>query len=311
MPPKVFVSYASEDKQRFVLQFATELRANGVEAWLDRWEILPGDSLVEKLFNEGLKNADAVIVVVSSTSVVKPWVKAELDTATVNRITKQVKIIPVVIDSCEIPESLKSLLWVRIHNLQSYVDELHQILSAIFEVRTKPPIGDPPSYVKERQISGLQQSDCALFRALYDHWINAGREVLSVNEASELVPSLGKDQFLDSSEILEEKGYVRITHLSGSGSRGIGILRPSLNGFMVYMRAYNPGFEDEARRVAMMILNHGLMNARTIAEETGLNLFVVGKILEWFASSRWLKLSATIGSVHIVSISPSLKRQYQ
>ncbi len=75
MAPKVFLSHASEDKQRFVLPFATSLRAKGVDVWLDKWEILPGDSLVDRLFEEGLKNAQAVLIVVSAVSVEKPWVR--------------------------------------------------------------------------------------------------------------------------------------------------------------------------------------------------------------------------------------------
>ena len=48
--PKVFVSHASEDKDRFVVEFARRLRENGVNAWLDQWEMKPGDSLVDKIF---------------------------------------------------------------------------------------------------------------------------------------------------------------------------------------------------------------------------------------------------------------------
>lgn len=40
MHPKVFISHASEDKVRFVLGFAEKLRAAGIDAWLDRWEML-------------------------------------------------------------------------------------------------------------------------------------------------------------------------------------------------------------------------------------------------------------------------------
>ena len=36
MNPKVFVSHASEDKDRFVLTFAPKLRDQGVESWGDR-----------------------------------------------------------------------------------------------------------------------------------------------------------------------------------------------------------------------------------------------------------------------------------
>lgn len=37
--------------------------------------MLPGDSLVDKIFEEGLKEAQAVIVVLSRISVEKPWVR--------------------------------------------------------------------------------------------------------------------------------------------------------------------------------------------------------------------------------------------
>jgi hypothetical protein len=60
MHPKVFLSHASEDKGRFVLDFARQLRENGVDVWLDQWEMKPGDSLVDKIFDEGLKDASAV-----------------------------------------------------------------------------------------------------------------------------------------------------------------------------------------------------------------------------------------------------------
>jgi hypothetical protein len=42
--PHVFISHASEDKDRFVLRFAERLRSNGVNAWVDIWEVLSGDS---------------------------------------------------------------------------------------------------------------------------------------------------------------------------------------------------------------------------------------------------------------------------
>jgi TIR domain len=77
LAPKVFLSHASEDKQRFVLPFATSLREKGIDVWLDKWEILPGDSLVDKLFEEGLKEAEAVLIVISAVSVTKPWVRQE------------------------------------------------------------------------------------------------------------------------------------------------------------------------------------------------------------------------------------------
>lgn len=92
--PKVFISHASEDKQRFVVAFAERLRQSGVDAWLDQLEMRPGDSLVDKIFEEGLAQAQAVIVVISAASVKKLWVREELNLAVVKRIGKGLKLIP-------------------------------------------------------------------------------------------------------------------------------------------------------------------------------------------------------------------------
>ena len=149
MSPKVFISHASEDKPRFVSAFATKLRENGVDAWLDRWEMLPGDSLVDKIFEEGLKEAQAVIIVLSSFSVSKPWVSEELNASMVARIAKGTKVIPVVIDDCEVPEALKSTLWERVVDPSDFEEPLRRILAAIFDVLEKPEVGKPPEFVRE------------------------------------------------------------------------------------------------------------------------------------------------------------------
>lgn len=84
--PTAFISHATEDKADFVLPFATALRKNGIEAWVDEWEIRAGDSLVQRIFEEGIRNADVIVVVLSKISTSKKWVREELDAALVKRI---------------------------------------------------------------------------------------------------------------------------------------------------------------------------------------------------------------------------------
>ncbi len=52
-------------RERFVRPFAERLRAKGVDTWVAFWDMLPGDKLVTKIFDEGLKPSDAVIVILS------------------------------------------------------------------------------------------------------------------------------------------------------------------------------------------------------------------------------------------------------
>jgi hypothetical protein len=149
-PRKVFISHASEDKERFVLKFAEKLRENGVDAWVDAWEMLPGDSIVDKIFEEGIKNSYAMIIILSNNSVQKKWVREELNSGFINRICGKCKLIPVVLDECDIPEALHSTIWQEIKDLDNYELEFQRILNAIFERNSRPPLG-PPTAILQRQ----------------------------------------------------------------------------------------------------------------------------------------------------------------
>lgn len=310
--PKVFLSHAREDKDRFVLRFARALRDRGVDAWVDKWEILPGDSLVDKIFEEGLKDADAVIVVLSQFSVCKPWVKEELNAAVVRRITKRSKLIPVVIDDCDIPESLQNLVWERVPDLDNFQQQLANILAAVFDYRDKPPLGDPPAYLEQQvTVSGLTTIDTLVFRALYDHAILTNKRLWQPSEIGDKLPDVTQEQLLDAFEILEHHGYVEIKRLAGGVPRGIGIVQPTLSGFLNYADNFLPSIKETIRQLGLAILNSGLRSDAALEQATHHPLFLIDKVLEYFELRGWLTMGRTIGHMHIVTVSPLLKREFQ
>jgi hypothetical protein len=73
----VFISHATEDKDRFVRPLAEALRGRGVTVWYDEWELAVGDSLVEKI-DDGLGNSRFGVVVLSPAFFSKNWSRAEL-----------------------------------------------------------------------------------------------------------------------------------------------------------------------------------------------------------------------------------------
>ena len=176
MTLKVFVSHASEDKERFVVGFATKLRQNGIDAWLDRWEMVPGDSLVDKIFEEGIANAAAVIVVLSKHSVAKPWIREELNAAFVKRIHSKSKLIPILLDECTVPEALSSTYWERIDNLNSYESSFGRIISSLTGVTDKPPLGSLPTHITSpiRSISGIAKLDNTVLKAACEAAMKVG-----------------------------------------------------------------------------------------------------------------------------------------
>src|SRR5664279_2520221 len=142
-PPIVFMSHASEDKP-IVTGLSTRLRSDGVDAWVDQWEIAVGDKLVDKIFSEGIGKCNAFLIVLSVTSVRKRWVQEELNSGVVEAIERSAKLLPVRIDDCDVPTALKSRKWLNM-NPESYESEYRELLGAIFGNQNKPPLGAVPS----------------------------------------------------------------------------------------------------------------------------------------------------------------------
>src|SRR5688572_4070871 len=63
-PPVVFISYAHESDahKRWVLKLATDLRARGIDASLDQWDLAPGQDVAAYMAS-GITAADRVLLV--------------------------------------------------------------------------------------------------------------------------------------------------------------------------------------------------------------------------------------------------------
>ena len=131
MSPPVFVSHSSLDKQRFVVPFVQRLQAAGVKVWLDDWELLPGDSLIDRIFTDGISESDVVIVVLSDNTADSNWVKNELNTATTQKIKGKCRIVPVILDDTEVPPILQDTVYQKISDCSSYDAEFSRILDGI------------------------------------------------------------------------------------------------------------------------------------------------------------------------------------
>jgi cold shock CspA family protein len=73
----VFISHASEDKESFVKELATNLREKGISVWYDELNLKLGDSLSESI-SKGLTNSSYAVVVISPHFITKKWTMLEL-----------------------------------------------------------------------------------------------------------------------------------------------------------------------------------------------------------------------------------------
>jgi integrase len=211
---RAFLSHASEDKEDFVEPLAREFAEIGVAPWLDMWEIRPGDSLVRKLFEEGLDTVDAVIVVVSASSAAKPWVREELDAAVVRRITSSVRLIPVRLDGASVPAPIQHLVWITADRTPEGIRKAaREITDAVYARDRRPAVAQPPAYTTAAAIPGLTQSDSALLAILIEEALAA--ELLMVTwpvarakaEGRGMTPSAIDEAFA----ALENRRYLKVT----------------------------------------------------------------------------------------------------
>lgn len=74
----VFISHAGEDKDSIARPLATELRDNGYDVWFDEFELQIGDRLRRKI-DEGLRNSNYGVIILSEAFFGKKWPENELD----------------------------------------------------------------------------------------------------------------------------------------------------------------------------------------------------------------------------------------
>ena len=270
MNPIAFVSHAHEDRD-VAKHIAEKLRSRGVDAWFDQWEIKPGDSLVQKIFEEGLKNCKVFMILLSPASVSSPWVRHELDSAIVQRISGSTRVVPVIVAPCEIPVSLRALL--RIDLSTEGVDAtVSKLVDVAFDLDRRPSLGPPPSGLSV-SVAGLTNASAQLAVLLAGLMDNSdGNPVaLSGEEISKLL-KLSPEQLNDAVEELETLGLVHTVNWLGTHPYNFGQVQPTPS-LPFYLRdsgvlSYDP--ENDVKIVAAQVAQEKHTNGAQLGAATGL-----------------------------------------
>lgn len=294
--PKVFVSHAAADNDRFALGFASRLRANGIDAWFDQWELGPGDKLVDRIFEQGIGQAKAFIVILSKHSIDRPWVRAELDVAVVRQIESATKLIPIVLDGVQVPEALRSTVWRPIADPSSYDSEFDAIMHAIFGTSARPPLGPPPAYTSSPTLEGLTPASSALLiglvRAAVDHddytlasstWIRQAGDAAGLSEDA-LVLELHRLERAEYLDLPRTMGGPRISHLT---------IRPA--GVLIALASQGFDIESEVKRIAACLVNDGLRSYPDLASASGLQYLQLDLVLKVLEGRRLVKADHYLG----------------
>lgn len=306
---RTFMSHASEDKP-FVLPLAERLRQDGVDAWLDYWEILAGESLTQKIFDEGIKDCEAFVIVLSPVSVTKRWVREELDAAFALRIERSTRLIAVRLDECEVPVVLKSRLWIDMQRQGDNEAAYRRLLNAIHEHRERPAIGPNPFDGAPPPDSGATYDEEAVLDACLQIAFDS-HHPLDVVSAAALTARTGLplETICEAVEMHEADGLLGLTRL------GTGEFWATIKPWGWQRRAQAAvGFDpdDDVRRVVSTVASGGALGGQKLLAASGLDVkrgFIATKLAETYGYVRvsW-GMSADGFGAHHVEATPTGRR---
>ena len=108
---QVFVSYVRQDAS-VADRVVAALEEIGLRPWIDRKEIQPGDSFIDKM-NQGLGKAAYVIVLLSAASLASRWVSREWMSALASAETV---VVPLLLENCELPPLLRDIMYIDLRS---------------------------------------------------------------------------------------------------------------------------------------------------------------------------------------------------
>lgn len=145
--PQVYLAHASEDHEVLARPLAERMMAEGIEVWLDEWEIGSGESLRRKM-EEGLSGCTHFVVLLTRNALGKPWVETEIDAGFVRAVEGQSKFIGVRV-GVAIDQLSPFLRARRCPSVQLDNDaEIAALIADIHGISRKPARGPAPSYAK-------------------------------------------------------------------------------------------------------------------------------------------------------------------
>jgi hypothetical protein len=297
--PKVFISHSSTDKHRFVTDFASRLQKDGVDVWYDKWELLPGDSLVDKIFSEGIDQSDVVIIVISENSINSHWVKEELNSAVIKKIEGKCRIIPIIIDNCSVPVCLKNSVYEKIENLNDYEESYQKVHASIFQRSIKPPVGKTPLYLESINLylSELSNVDLWILETICKHALKSPYPSLVMTSQfhQEAIDSgLIEEQINESLEILTNRGYLQDALNEFNGISAVKIPSQLLE---IYCQQCVPQYNDYVLSVASSIVNDKKIENTEISNSTGIPLGIVTHILNYWGDIGKIKITTSMSCV--------------
>jgi hypothetical protein len=136
---RVFISHNQKDK-RIAEKVGGYLLSKNIDVWFDKWNIYAGDSLSDGV-SDGISKSNVFLLIASENSMKSNWVHEELRVALSKRRTaKDFKLIPLVIDDCELHPFLNDYAYIDYKNPRHFKKVMNELMNSILQIPKKPKV---------------------------------------------------------------------------------------------------------------------------------------------------------------------------
>jgi hypothetical protein len=310
--PLAFLSHSGLDKERFITPLESALRARGIRTWYDDRDLLAGQNLVDRIFDQGLGISDVVVVILSKNTEHSAWVHKELTTAVVSQISGQLRaIIPVLLDDVAPPVSLRDTKHIRA-SADQVESVANQIRDAIFGVGPAP-VAPQPAYagIPVHRLPSLEAEDERILAIAADLYLRPGycHPYVSVHQIVQAAAAMDMSQevVIESLGALEQAHYFEeLKFYIGSGNVPH-LAKFSDWGFTRFLIAYRPREYRRAKKAIVAALVNGASDLDTMAAELDVHQAIAQLVLRDIESAGYAKVLWHLGGAAI-RINPTLPR---
>ncbi|MCD6347326.1 MAG: TIR domain-containing protein [Bacteroidales bacterium] len=163
--PKLFISYcwSNDDHENWVLRLGTELRENGVDVILDKWDLKEGNdanAFMEKMVSD--EEIKKVVLVIDDQYSEKAnkrtggvGTETQIISAEVYESVDQSKFVAVIASrdgegKAKLPVFYKSRIYIDLSNEELYGNNFEQLLRWIYDkpLNIKPELGRKPTFIE-------------------------------------------------------------------------------------------------------------------------------------------------------------------
>lgn len=168
--PKVFISYSwdSEEHREWVRLLADRLLENGVDAYVDKYDLSLADRLPQ-FMEQQITDSDFVLIVCTKTYRDKAnnrtsgvGYEGHIISAELLSGKNERKFIPIIKEG-RAPEILPTFLagkyGIDLSNAEYFEENFNDLLTTIFGVKKKPKLGQVPREIKKSPLLPINQNE--------------------------------------------------------------------------------------------------------------------------------------------------------